>query len=71
MNRPWILHVASSKIDDTDVYDAGMIVPRTFFAKKTPNRLSLAIWDYAACIIAESIRLKIINAPVTIILRRL
>jgi hypothetical protein len=36
-------------------------VPRTFLAKKTPNGLSLAIWDYAACMIPDSIRLKFRN----------
>jgi len=38
-----------------------MNVPLTFSAKKMLNSLSLAIWDYAACMIAESVRLKIVD----------
>jgi len=45
-------------------------VPRPFLAKTTPNGLSLAIWDYAACMIANSVRVKFIDAPLMLIFGR-
>jgi hypothetical protein len=55
---------------DAHEYDAAMSVAPTFLAKQTSNGLSLAICDYAAFMIAESERLKIIDAPLTLIFRR-
>jgi len=46
---------------DTRFYDAATGVPCTFLAQKASNSVSLAIWDYAACMIAESVRRKIID----------
>jgi len=46
---------------DTDFYDAATSALRTILANKMSNILSLPIWDYAACMIAESVRLKIVD----------
>jgi len=47
-----------------------MSVPLTFLATKTLNSLSLAIWDYAACLIVESVRLEMVDAPLRLTLNR-
>jgi hypothetical protein len=45
-----------------------MSVPLTFFAKKKPNSLSLAVWDNGAYMIAEIARLQIVHTPLTLIM---
>jgi len=62
MNSPGIIHVARLKIIDAYFHDAATSVSLTFFAKMMSNSLSLATRDYAACMITESVILKIVDA---------
>jgi len=55
---------------DANSDNAALSVPLTFSAENTANSLSLAIWDFAACMIAESVRLKIIDPPLMLIFRK-
>jgi hypothetical protein len=57
-----------SRSVEGNFYDVATIVLVTFFAQKMLNSLSLAIRDYAACIIAESVRLKIVDALLRLLL---
>jgi hypothetical protein len=53
---------------DTHFYDVAMSGLLIFFAKTTPNSLSLETKDYAACMIVGSVSLKIVDTPLRIAL---
>jgi hypothetical protein len=53
---------------DAHLYDAAASMAHTFLAKKTCNSSSLAIWEYAACMLPESVRLIIVDTWFRLIL---
>jgi hypothetical protein len=70
MNSPGIIHDQDPKLVETHAYNPATGVSHTSLAKRTPNRISLVIWDFGIHKLAESVRLQIIAAPLTLIFKR-